>query len=131
LSNENKDAVIISSLGTISYDMKEISHKEKILIKGAMGCVMGVGLGYALSTDKKVIVVIGDGAFLMKAGSIATINRYKPENLQLIILDNGKYESCGGQPTNFQYLYSEEGYSPVKSTVRVCRENGGESKRTQ
>lgn len=103
LLKRNKNAVIIGSLGTISKDLSKIPHKHKILVKGAMGCVLGIGLGYALNTRKKVIVLIGDGAFLMKAGSIATINRYAPKNLEVIILDNGKYQSCGGQETNFKY----------------------------
>lgn len=104
LLSQNKNAIIVGSLGTISYDLAQIEHKNKILIKGAMGCAMGVGLGIALNTKKKVIVIIGDGAFLMKAGSIATINRYNPKNLEMIILDNGVYKSCGGQPTNFKYF---------------------------
>jgi len=107
----NKEAIIVGSLGTISYDLKEISHKHKIIIKGAMGCVMGVGLGIALNTDKKVIVLIGDGSFLMKMGSMATILRYKLKNLKVIILNNNSYKSCGGQETNFKYIKK---YVPFK-----------------
>lgn len=103
LLKRNKNAVIIGSLGTISKDLDKIPHKHKILVRGAMGMAIGAGLGYALNTRKKVIVIIGDGAFLMKAGSIATIRRYSPKNLKVIIIDNGCYQSCGGQPTNFKY----------------------------
>jgi len=108
LSRKNKNAIIVGSLGTISKDLEQIKHKNKILVKGAMGCVMGVGLGIALNTRKKVIVVIGDGAFLMKMGSISTILKYKPKNLKIIIINNGCYASCGGQPTNF-YAYFNAG----------------------
>jgi len=111
LLKRNKEAIIVGSLGTISYDLKEISHKHKIIIKGAMGCVMGVGLGIALNTDKKVIVLIGDGSFLMKMGSMATILRYKLKNLKVIILNNNSYKSCGGQETNFKYIKK---YVPFK-----------------
>jgi thiamine pyrophosphate-dependent acetolactate synthase large subunit-like protein len=113
LLKDNQDAIIIGSLGTISYDMKDIPHPNKIMIKGAMGCVMGVGLGYALNTDKRVIVVIGDGSYLMKAGSVATIKRHNPSNLKVIILDNNCYKSCGGQKTNFEYV------KPEFETIRV------------
>jgi phosphonopyruvate decarboxylase len=95
------DAVIIGSLGNISSDLKDIPHQNKILVKGAMGCVMGIGLGYAMNTKKKVFVVIGDGAYLMKAGSAASILHYKPKNLSIVILNNGQYASCGGQETCF------------------------------
>jgi thiamine pyrophosphate-dependent acetolactate synthase large subunit-like protein len=101
LCNDNPDAVIIGSIGTISYDLKEIEHPHKILVKGAMGSVLGIGLGYALNSKKEVIVVIGDGSFLMKMGSWATLLKYKPENLHIIVIDNECYASCGGQATNF------------------------------
>jgi len=101
---ENQDAVIIGSLGTISYDLTDISHPNKILIRGAMGAVLGVSLGYALSTDKKVIGIMGDGAYLMSMGATATIIAHKPKNLEIIILNNAKYASTGGQPTNFRHI---------------------------
>jgi len=104
LSRENKDAVIVSSLGSISYDLKEIEHPNKILIKGAMGAALSCGLGYAMGSDKEVIVVIGDGAFLMKAGSVATILKHDLKNLRIIVLNNGIYKSCGNQKTNFEAI---------------------------
>lgn len=103
LCAENPNAVIIGSLGTISNDLDKVAHPNKILVRGAMGCVMGIGLGYALHTDKKVIVLVGDGALLMHLGSVATIGRYNPKNLEIIVLNNNSYASCGGQETNFEY----------------------------
>lgn len=105
LLKRNKDAVIIGSLGTIS---KDLEGTNAIRVKGAMGCVMGIGLGYALNTKKKVIVIVGEGSFLMKLGSIATINKYRPKNLKIIILNNGKYASCGGQENNYESLRSND-----------------------
>ena len=63
LLQKNKNAIIIGSLGTISNDLENIPHPNKILIRGAMGCSIGVGLGYALASKKKVIVIIGEGSF--------------------------------------------------------------------
>ncbi len=97
----NKEAVIVGSLGTISYDLDQIEHPNKLCIRGAMGCAMAVGLGYALSTDKRVIVLIGDGAFLMKMGTMATILKYDLKNLKIYVINNGKHKSTGGQKTNF------------------------------
>lgn len=101
LCKNNPNAVIIGSLGTISYDLKEIEHKNKILVKGAMGSVLGIGLGYALGSKWEVIVVIGDGSFLMKMGGWATILKYNPKNLRIVIIDNESFFSTGGQETNF------------------------------
>jgi thiamine pyrophosphate-dependent acetolactate synthase large subunit-like protein len=100
----NRDIVIIGSLGTISNDLDKIDHPHKICVRGAMGCVLGFALGYALNTDKMVVCLIGDGALLMKAGSIATINRYNLKNLKIIVLNNNCYKSCGGQETNYRFL---------------------------
>ena len=102
LSNPN--AVIVGSIGSISVDLKDIPHKNKILVKGFMGGVLGIGLGYALGTSKEVIVVIGDGAFLMKMGGMATILKYAPKNLKVYVLNNGVYKSCGGQETMFSTI---------------------------
>lgn len=98
LLKRNENSVIIGSLGTICYDLDNIEHKKKILVRGAMGCAMGVGLGYALGSPRsKVIVLIGDGSYLMKMGSVSTIMKYKPKNLEIYVLVNGTYASTGGQ----------------------------------
>lgn len=99
--------MIIGSLGTISYDLKEIEHMggpASIRITGAMGSVLGAALGYALHSPRRVIAIIGDGSFLMKMGSISTIMKHKPKNLRVIVLNNNCYKSCGGQATNFRYI---------------------------
>lgn len=114
LLKKNPNAVVVGSLGTICYDLREIEHKHKILVTGAMGCAMGVGLGYALSSKKQVIVIIGDGSYIMKMGSVSTIMAYKPKNLVVYIMNNGTYASTGGQKINpFP--------RPPKSHFRVVR----------
>ena len=104
LLEKNKDAVIIGSLGTICYDLDALIPGKYFPFRGAMGCVLGVGLGYALFTHKKVIVIIGDGSFLMKMGSIATILEYKPANLEVHIIQNDVYASTGNQNIHFDTI---------------------------
>lgn len=106
---KHKNDIIVASLGTISKDLLDFGWKE-ILVRGAMGCAVGVGLGYALHTDKDVYVLIGDGALLMKLGSLATVKKYGPQNLYIVVLDNGVHASTGGQATSFAYIrrYIEE-----------------------
>jgi thiamine pyrophosphate-dependent acetolactate synthase large subunit-like protein len=104
---KNPKAVIISSLGTLSYDLSQIEHEKKILIRGAMGAAIGCGLGYALGApDRKVIVCIGEGSLLMKLGSISTVMKHMPENLEIHVFNNGCYHSCGGQLNNFSTIRS-------------------------
>ncbi|MAI10715.1 MAG: hypothetical protein CBD27_10705 [Rhodospirillaceae bacterium TMED167] len=64
-----------------------------------MGCASGMGLGVALNTAKPVMVLDGDGAALMKLGTLATIGAQAPANLVHVVLDNGVHDSTGGQAT--------------------------------
>ena len=65
-----------------------------------MGLPVAVGLGLALAKpSKKIIVITGDGNFLMGLGSAITAAFYKPKNLKILILDNLTYFTTGGQPT--------------------------------
>lgn len=104
LLTSNQDAVIVGSIGTISYDLTNIPHPNKILLRGSMGSVLGCSLGYALGTDKQVIAVIGEGSFLMQMGAMSTILKHNLPNLRIIIIQNDCYKSCGGQSNNFKYV---------------------------
>jgi phosphonopyruvate decarboxylase len=58
-----------------------------------------MGLGVALNVRTPVVVLDGDGAALMKMGTLATVGAYAPPNLIHVVLDNGTYDSTGGQAT--------------------------------
>ena len=112
-------------LGTTGYTGRElkqtINHPGTFYTAGSMGCIGSVGLGIAaLCPDRKVYVLDGDGALLMKMGTLATIGLYRPANLVHIVFDNGQYESTGGQRTassavNFPGLATNSGYSDAVS----------------
>jgi len=102
IDNLNGDEAIISTTGKISrelyYNGKE--SETNFYVVGSMGCALSIGFGIAQrKPEKKVIVLDGDGAVLMKMGTLATVGHYKPQNLIHIVLDNEAYDSTGGQPT--------------------------------
>ena len=102
VKNLKGDEVIISTTGKISrelyYDGKE--SETNFYVVGSMGCAISIGFGIARQKpNKKVIVLDGDGAVLMKMGTLATVGHYKPPNLIHIVLDNEAYDSTGGQDT--------------------------------
>jgi phosphonopyruvate decarboxylase len=67
---------------------------------GSMGCVSSLGLGLAtVRPDRRVIVLDGDGALLMRMGSLATNGYHIPANLVHLVLDNGCHDSTGSQRT--------------------------------
>ena len=94
------DAAVVASTGFCGRELFNIADREQHLYQvGSMGCASGMGLGVALNTARPVIVLDGDGAMLMKLGTLATIGARAPANLVHVILDNGAHESTGGQAT--------------------------------
>ncbi|MFW9905089.1 MAG: thiamine pyrophosphate-dependent enzyme [Candidatus Thorarchaeota archaeon] len=92
--------IIVSSNGNISREVYHLLPKPQVYLRGSMGLPVAVGLGLAFANpSKKIIVITGDGNFLMCLGSIATVAYYKPENLRILILDNSQYFTTGGQNT--------------------------------
>lgn len=93
-------AAIIATTGKCGRELFTINDRRQHLYQvGSMGCAAGMGLGVALNSAKPVVVVDGDGALIMKMGTLATIGAYAPKNLVHLVLDNGTYDSTGGQPT--------------------------------
>lgn len=94
------ETAIIATTGKCGRELFTIADRPQHIYQvGSMGGASGMGLGLALNTDKPVVVLDGDGAALMKMGSLATIGAYQPSNLTHIILDNGVHDSTGGQAT--------------------------------
>ncbi len=94
------DEIVVCTIGHPSQEVYAIKDRPKnFYMLGSMGLASSIGLGLALSTERKVIVIDGDGAVLMNLGSLATVGANKPENYVLIIIDNEAYGSTGFQPT--------------------------------
>ena len=94
------DEVIISANGFISRELHDTGDNERnFYMIGSMGMGASIGAGIALSSQKKVVVLDGDGNVLMNLGALATIGNKKPENFLHIVIDNGVYESTGSQKT--------------------------------
>ncbi len=91
--------LIVSTTGFISRQLYELADRPNhFYMAGSMGCASGIALGLALQCPtKRVIALDGDGAILMRMGSLAMNGYYAPSNFVHIVLDNGSYESTGGQ----------------------------------
>ena len=101
LSNHlSENDIIVSSNGNISREAYNLLPKPQVYLRGSMGLPIPVGLGLALANpNKRITVITGDGNFLMGLGSATTAAFYKPKNLKILILDNLKYYTTGGQKT--------------------------------
>ncbi len=94
------EAAIIATTGKCGRELFTLDDRPQNFYQiGSMGCAGGMGLGIALNVSSPVVVLDGDGAALMKMGTIPTIGAYAPENLTHVIIDNGVYDSTGGQKT--------------------------------
>lgn len=91
---------IVSTTGYTSRELYTLEDRAaNFYLVGAMGSAGPVGLGVATQAKQPVIVIDGDGALLMRLGSLATIGAYAPPGLVHVVLDNGQHESTGGQGT--------------------------------
>jgi sulfopyruvate decarboxylase beta subunit len=91
---------VVSNLGWPSKELYAIKHqRSNFYMLGSMGMATPVGLGIALSSNKEVVVIDGDGSLLMNPGTLATAAFAAPQNLLLVAIDNGAYGSTGNQPT--------------------------------
>lgn len=93
-------AAVIANLGTAAYALRAVEDRDKnFYMTGAMGLTTPLGLGVAVGHDAPVTVLDGDGSMLMSLGALATVGRYDPPNLTVVVFDNGRFETTGGQPT--------------------------------
>jgi thiamine pyrophosphate-dependent acetolactate synthase large subunit-like protein len=95
------DAPIVSSLGHPTYDLFTSGDRpSNFYTWGSMGLASSIALGLALARpDLRVFVVDGDGSLLMNLGSLATIGWTRPPNLVVVVWDNEKHGTTGGQDT--------------------------------
>jgi phosphonopyruvate decarboxylase len=95
------DDVAITTMGTArEWMVLGLQPRDIVFVPSAMGHATSIGLGLALARpDLRVIVCNGDGSMLMNLGSLVTIAGAGPQNLTVIIFNNGIYEVTGAQPT--------------------------------
>lgn len=95
------DDVVIATTGYTGRDLYALDDRPcQLYMVGSMGCAVSLGLGLAVARpDKRIIVVDGDGAALMRLGALTTLGTERPPNLLHLLLDNGIHESTGGQST--------------------------------
>jgi sulfopyruvate decarboxylase subunit beta len=91
---------VVSNLGWPSKELYALRHQpSNFYMLGSMGMATPIGLGIALSSNKEVVVIDGDGSLLMNPGTLATAAANAPEHLTIVAIDNGAYGSTGNQPT--------------------------------
>jgi len=116
----HSDDIVLGATGFSGRELYEKTDiKGKFYMMGSMGCLAAVGLGLAESApERNIFVIDGDGALLMKMGTLSTIGYYQPKNFIHLLFNNNQYESTGGQRTtasaiNFSRVAKNCGYPSV------------------
>lgn len=93
--------VVVATTGYTGRELYALGDRPgQIYMVGSMGCASSFGLGLALAQPRRRIIVLdGDGAALMRLGALATIGYERPTNLVHVLLDNEVHDSTGGQST--------------------------------
>ena len=134
---------VIATTGMTGRELFTIADRANHLyVVGGMGTASAIGFGIAhVLPGQAVVVLDGDGAALMKLGSLATIGCYQPKNFLHIILDNETHDSTGGQQTsspitrfaeiaaasNYRRAVAADRADDVRQTVRELRAASGPS----
>jgi phosphonopyruvate decarboxylase len=117
------DEVLVATTGYTGRELYALGDDPwNLYLVGSMGSASAFGLGLALQAPaRRVTVIEGDGAVLMRMGNLATLGAFAPPTLVHVVLDNEAHDSTGGQATvsrgvAFAAVAQACGYRRVVST---------------
>jgi phosphonopyruvate decarboxylase len=120
------DDLVVATTGYTGRELYACGDRpNQLYMVGSMGCALSLGLGLAIARpDRRILVLDGDGAALMRLGALATAGFERPANLVHVLLDNGVHESTGGQQTvsrsiDFCALAAACGYRQVTEAANA------------
>jgi sulfopyruvate decarboxylase subunit beta len=92
------DSAVVVNIGVPSKEYHAIGDKPSVFyMLGSLGLASAIGLGIARFTDKRVVVIDGDGSLLMTPNILQHIAQHPKDNLTVVAVDNGAYGSTGNQ----------------------------------
>lgn len=93
--------VLICQIGYPSREAFHIKDRSRnFYLLGALGSATLVGIGLAEARpDLNVMVIDGDGSYIFNPNQFFELAKVAPDNLTVVILDNGAWGSTGSQPT--------------------------------
>jgi len=121
------ESIYVTNTGYISRAVynEYPNNKNIFYMQGSMGLAPCIGLGMAMSSDKDIVVLSGDGALLMHLGITHTIRDENLNNLHVYVLDNGCHESVG----KYKCSYLEDWYSGITEIIQIS--NDGKTDRVE
>lgn len=93
------DTIVISNIGVPSKELYAVRDRPRnFYMLGSYTQATPIGLGMAMFTDRRVVVLDGDGS-LLGSSVLTVVAAQHPENLTIVCLDNGTFGSTGNQIT--------------------------------
>lgn len=133
ICNFYKGKPIIVSLGNLSKEVFHITKRNDIFYcLGNMGGIISMAFGFTYNNHEKISVIIGDGAFKMNLQSMLLLKYFEKNNINFYIIDNGGFNTTGGQKINdyldYQDFFSSVGLEKIKECsnnleLRACLNN--------
>ncbi len=95
-----EEHVILTSLGTAGRAWRDHGGDNPVFYgSDPMGAAPGLALGAALARpDLDFVLLEGDGDLVMNLGALLAVADAMPPNLHMVVFNNGRYETGGGQP---------------------------------
>lgn len=89
----------VGATGFIARELSAASEApQHFPMQGSMGFAAALALGVARARPERPVAVLdGDGAVLMRLGTLATVGALSPARFLHLVLDDGAYASTGGQ----------------------------------
>ena len=128
LVGRHEDFLIVAGLAGAARDIAALTDDGAHIyaMAGAMGAAAMMGFGLALAqSERRVLVVTGDGELLMNVGALATIAVADCPNLSIVCVDNGHYGETGYQKSHTSLGVDLEKIAigaGIKTTRTVTRE---------
>jgi phosphonopyruvate decarboxylase len=111
------DSVFVATTGHNARELYAMDDgPNKFYMVGSMGHAGALALGIANRSQRRVIVIDGDGALLMHLGSMAMAGAFRGSCFTHVLMRNGVHESTGCQPiagggaTDFKCIAASCGY---------------------
>lgn len=102
------EQVVVTTTGLTSRELYATGDRATHLyLSGSMGCAGAVGLGIARAGRRPVAVFDGDGAALMRFGTLVSAAASAPPDFLHVVFNNGCYDSTGGQPIQGAVPFAE------------------------
>ncbi len=99
IADDVKDALVVAA-GRVAREWHSVHPGEGNFRPRTLGLASSIGLGLALALPQRTVIVLdGDGAFLMNLCGLPTIAWQNPGNLIHILFDNECYEASGSIAT--------------------------------